>query len=206
MARRHRLAPARLGRPDPVRLTVGDLYFVTGGARSGKSSFAERLAADSGLDVIYIATMVPGDEELRDRVDRHRAQRPAGWATIEAPTEITKALRGAPDDACVLVDCLSLWVTNALLALDDEDPGVEAVSALEARLDLEVEALVGAVAARGGPVIAVTNEVGSGLVPAYPLGRVYRDLLGRVNQRVSRAADRAWLLVSGRALELPPVE
>ena len=185
---------------------MGDLYFVTGGARSGKSSFAERLAIGTGLEVFYLATMIPGDEELRDRVARHQAQRPAGWTTIEAPTEIAEALDRATGDACVLLDCLSLWVTNALLALDDEEPTMEAVNALEARLDLEVEALLTGAAARRGPVIAVTNEVGAGLVPAYALGRVYRDLLGRVNQRVSQAADRAWLLVSGRALELPPVE
>lgn len=183
---------------------MGDLIFITGGARSGKSSFAEGIAADSGLEVVYLATMVAGDAELRDRIARHRAQRPAAWTTVEVPTGIAEALRATPPDSCVLLDCLSLWVTNMLLGLDDEDPTVEAVSDLEDRLDAEIEAFLAAVVARRGPVIAVTNEVGSGLVPAYALGRVYRDLLGRVNQHVSRAADRAWLLVSGRALELPP--
>ncbi len=185
---------------------MGDLWFVTGGARSGKSTFAERLASASGRPVCYVATMIAGDEELRDRVARHRAQRPATWQTLEAPDDLVAAVRDAPGGACVLVDCLSLWVTNRLLALGSEEPGPEEAAALEGILDLELEALLEAVRERTGPVITVTNEVGSGVVPPYPLGRVYRDVLGRVNQRVSSAADRAWLLVSGRALELPPPE
>jgi adenosylcobinamide kinase/adenosylcobinamide-phosphate guanylyltransferase len=185
---------------------VGEILFVTGGARSGKSTYAERLAAASGREVTYLATMIPGDHELRERVDRHRARRPAAWTTIEAPRGIADALRAAPAEACVLLDCLSLWVTNVLMDLADEDPPQADLDALEAALDAEVAAFLEEASARGGPVVVVTNEVGAGIVPAYPLGRVYRDLLGRVNQRVSRSADRAWLLVSGRALELPPAE
>ena len=183
---------------------MGQVLFVTGGARSGKSTFAEHLARDSGSPVVYLATMEAGDEELRDRIQRHRARRPASWTTIEEPLALADALASAPAETCVLVDCLSLWVTNRLMQLGTEEPTLDAVEALEAALDAEVDAILGAARDRSGDTIIVTNEVGAGLVPPYPLGRVYRDVLGRVNQHVSRKADRAWLLISGRPLELPP--
>lgn len=186
---------------------MGELLFVTGGARSGKSSFAEHLAARGGGPVVYLATMEAGDDELRDRIQRHQARRPSGWTTVEEPLVVAEALRAASPDACVLLDCLSLWVTNRLMQLGSDDPPLAAVEAFEGALDGEVDLLVAAARGRRGATIVVTNEVGSGVVPPYPLGRVYRDVLGRVNQRVSRAADRAWFLVAGRAIELPtPVE
>lgn len=185
---------------------MGEVLFVTGGARSGKSTFAEQLALEAaarGVEVCYLATMEPGDDELRDRIARHQARRPEAWRTVEEPVELAAAVRAADADACVLVDCLSLWVTNRLMQVGSDDPSLDAIDALEAALDGEVDALLAASTTRPGTTIIVTNEVGSGLVPPYPLGRAYRDLLGRVNQRVSRAAGRAWLLVSGRALPLP---
>lgn len=181
---------------------MGEVAFVTGGARSGKSRFAERLATRSGRPVVYIATMEPGDEELVARVARHRAERPAHWDTVEAPTEPAAALRATPPDACVLLDCLSLWVANRLLVLGDT-PVPAVIDALEATLDTDLDALLTAAATRPGPTILVSNEVGGGVVPESALGRVYRDLLGRVNQRAAARADRAWLLVAGRAIELP---
>ena len=182
-----------------------ELWFVTGGARSGKSRFAERLAAETGREVVYIATMEPLDQELVERVAAHRASRPAGWSTLEAPLDPAGALAGAAPAACAIIDCLSLWVSNRLGPLG-RDPLPAAVARLERELEAEVERLLDAARAREVPAIVVTNEVGSGVVPAYPLGRAYRDLLGRVNQRVAIAADRAWLLVAGRPLELPPAE
>ncbi|MDA0815895.1 MAG: bifunctional adenosylcobinamide kinase/adenosylcobinamide-phosphate guanylyltransferase, partial [Chloroflexi bacterium] len=154
--------------------------------------------------VVYVATMEAGDAELEDRIARHRAARPSSWETIEAPRNMTAAVNEAPAEACVLIDCLSLWVTNRMLDDLGESPTPEEAAAAEARLTTEVQALLAAARDRSGPTVVVTNEVGSGLVPPYPLGRVYRDLLGRVNQQVSATADRAWLLVAGRALELPP--
>ena len=183
---------------------MGQILFVTGGARSGKSTFAEHLARQSGAPVVYLATMEAGDEELLDRIQRHRSRRPSAWTTIEEPLALADALSRAAPDACVLIDCLSLWVTNRLMQLGTDEPTLDAVEALEGDLDGEVDAIIEAARSRTGETIFVTNEVGAGLVPPYPLGRVYRDILGRVNQRVSRAADRAWLLVSGRPLELPP--
>lgn len=183
---------------------MGSITFVTGGARSGKSTFAERIAAQSGSPVVYVATMEAGDDELRERIARHQERRPADWTTVEAPHAIVEAVQSAPGDACLLLDCLSLWVTNRLLAGLGESPTPAEANAFETMLDTEVEALLAAVRGRSGTAVIVTNEVGSGLVPPYPLGRVYRDILGRVNQRVSLAADRAWLLIAGRPIELPP--
>ncbi|MGE3962180.1 MAG: bifunctional adenosylcobinamide kinase/adenosylcobinamide-phosphate guanylyltransferase [Dehalococcoidia bacterium] len=183
---------------------MGQVLFVTGGARSGKSTFAEHLARHAGTPVVYVATMEAGDAELRDRIRRHQSRRPAEWQTVEEPLALAEAITAADPAACVLVDCLSLWVTNRLMQLGSDEPSLDAIDALEVALDAEVDALISAAGARPGTTVLVTNEVGAGVVPPYPLGRVYRDILGRVNQRASRAADRAWLLVSGRPLELPP--
>jgi adenosylcobinamide kinase/adenosylcobinamide-phosphate guanylyltransferase len=199
---------------------MGDLWFITGGARSGKSRYAEQLARESGHPVVYVATMEPRDDELRRRVDRHRASRPAEWTTVEAPLDPAAAGRAVDEDACILVDCLSLWVANRLMALG-EPPAIKAneateataataaldqLDALESTLRAEAEALADAAASRTAPTIVVTNEVGAGVVPEYPLGRAYRDLLGVVNQTVAARSTRAWLMVAGRALELPPTE
>jgi adenosyl cobinamide kinase/adenosyl cobinamide phosphate guanylyltransferase len=195
---------------------MGGLIFVTGGARSGKSRFAERLAAAEakrGHPVLYLATMEIGDEELAARVARHRGDRPASWRTVEAPLDPATALRDAPADSCVLLDCVSLWVSNLLLAEFGEDepsaaPVVAptAAAAIEQHVGTAIDELLAGVAAREGLTIAVSNEVGGGVVPPSALGRIYRDLLGIANQRVGGAADRAWLLVAGRALELPPTD
>ncbi len=182
---------------------MGDISFVTGGARSGKSRFAEALAARSELPVVYIATMEPLDEELIARVARHRAERPAHWTTIEAPTDPTAALQSAADEACVLLDCLSLWVSNRLLTLG-EAPSLDDLELFEATLTGGMDALIVSARERSGPTILVSNEVGSSVVPESSLGRAYRDLLGRTNQQAAAAASSAWLLVAGRALLLPP--
>jgi adenosylcobinamide kinase/adenosylcobinamide-phosphate guanylyltransferase len=181
---------------------VGDVWFVTGGARSGKSRFAEQLAARTGLQVVYVATMEPLDAELKARVAHHRAARPATWETIEAPRELVAALRDIAPNTCVLLDCLSLWVTNRLLdfgeALSEDD-----LARLETALARDMRSLAEWAHERSAPTILVTNEVGGGIVPDTPLGRVFRDVLGRVNQQAAGAASKAWLLVAGRALELP---
>jgi len=178
---------------------MGDLALVLGGARSGKSRFAESLAREAGSRVVYLATLVPGDAEMRLRVETHRASRPPAWRTVEEPIELVAALTATGAyDACVL-DCVTLWISNLLLAGGEaKEPGPERVSAA-------LEAVCGLIAwQREHPaaMIAVSNEVGSGLVPEYPLGRVYRDVLGEANQLLAAAADRAYLCVAGYALDL----
>ncbi len=185
---------------------MGDIWFVTGGARSGKSRAAERRALASGAPVTYIATLEPLDEEMRDRIARHRADRPETWQTVEAPRDLARPVQGVERDRTLLVDCLSVWVANRLLMLGSDAPTPAALLDLERALDDEIASILDACAQRDGRSILVTNEVGSGLVPPYPLGRAYRDLLGRVNQQVSARATRAWLVVAGRAIELPPAD
>lgn len=182
---------------------MGELWFVTGGARSGKSRFAERLATSTGREVVYIATLEPLDAEMVHRIAHHRAARPPQWRTVEAPRDLLEAFEAAPDAACVLLDCLSLWVTNELLA-GPKDASPEAVAALDGSLHADLDRFLALADTREGPTIVVTNEVGAGLVPESALGRAFRDLLGRANQQVAASAGRAWLLVSGRALPLPP--
>jgi adenosylcobinamide kinase / adenosylcobinamide-phosphate guanylyltransferase len=169
------------------------LVLLLGGARSGKSALAVELAAQSGRDVVFIATANAGDEEMRARIARHRAARPGQWRTIETPTDVAGALGAAAADRCLVLDCLSLWVANLLEAQQSE-----------AEIEERAEAVAAQASARAGPTIAVTNEVGLGVVPAAPLGRRYRDLMGRVNTIWAAAAAEALLVVAGRVLALTP--
>lgn len=177
---------------------VGELIFITGGARSGKSRFAERLAGNFGR-VVYLATLEPGDAEMQRRVEVHRASRPAAWPTIEEPLAVTGALEGAaPYDVCLL-DCVTLWLSNLLLSpLAQGSSDADAAAHVLGR----VQALLAWQERRSESLILVSNEVGSGLVPEYPLGRLYRDILGEANQVLSAAADEAYVCVAGYALDL----
>jgi adenosyl cobinamide kinase/adenosyl cobinamide phosphate guanylyltransferase len=170
------------------------LVLLLGGARSGKSALAVRLAEESGRPVLLVATAEPGDDEMAERIRLHRQSRPPEWTTVEEPLALRQALAEAPPEAVVIVDCLSLWVANAL------EHGWT-----ESRIE-EDAAQAATEAARRERTIAVSNEVGLGVVPATPLGRAYRDLLGRVNASWAAAADEAALVVAGRimALAAPP--
>jgi adenosyl cobinamide kinase/adenosyl cobinamide phosphate guanylyltransferase len=167
------------------------LTLLLGGARSGKSTLALSRARATGRPVAFIATAEALDAEMEERVARHRAERDPTWTTIEEPLDPDQALAELPPDSCVVLDCLSLWVANLL------------------QQDLPEEEIVGrarraaaAAASRPGPTIAVSNEVGMGVVPEHLLGRRYRDALGRVNAVWAAAADEALFVVAGRALEL----
>jgi adenosylcobinamide kinase / adenosylcobinamide-phosphate guanylyltransferase len=167
------------------------LTVLLGGARSGKSALAQRLAGRWDGPVAVVATGQAGDAEMAERIARHRAARPAGWATVEEPLELAAALAAASGDTFVVVDCLTLWVSNLLeQGLDD------------AEVEARARAAAATAAARAAPTVAVSNEVGSGIVPADPLSRRYRDLLGQVNAVWAVAADHALLLVAGRAVPL----
>ncbi len=172
---------------------------ILGGARSGKSAYAQRLAVESGRPVLYVATATTGDAEMAERITRHRAARPSHWRTLEAPMHIGQALEAAvAGGEVVLMDCLTLLVSNLLM---DEGDGVTE-DRLEARVVDELEAVLEVCAARGVSLIVVSNEVGMGLVPPYPMGRVYRDALGRVHQWLAARADQVILMVAGIPLNL----
>lgn len=180
---------------------AGKLVLVTGGARSGKSRFAENLAASLGDRVVYVATARPGDEEMAQRIARHRARRPAWWETVEEERDVAGVVAGCGYRAeVVLVDCLAVLVSNLLLHLAGEgveDPDEATASVLE-----EVSRLVEAASCVPATVILVTNEVGMGIVPEYPLGRLYRDVLGLANQAVARSAGEVYLVCAGIPVEL----
>lgn len=167
------------------------LTFLLGGARSGKSALAVRLASTTLLPVTVVATGEARDEEMAARIRAHRAGRPASWTTIEEPLDLRGALDAIGAEDCVIVDCLSLWVSNLLEA------GVSAEVVVAQARDSAT-----ALAARRGSAFGVGNEVGLGLVPMDPLGRLYRDTLGRVNVAWAEAAERSLLVVAGRALPL----
>ena len=169
------------------------LTVLTGGARSGKSAAASAAAAASGAAVVFVATAEPGDDDMAGRIERHRAERPAGWTTLEAPRDLAVAVDAVDPDATLIIDCLGLWVTNRML----EDPPPAGAELVE-----EAAGLAHELAARPGKTLVVTNEVGSGVVPPTPLGRDFRDVLGLVNQTMVRAADDAYLVVAGRLLPL----
>lgn len=159
---------------------------VLGGVRSGKSRLAEELAAASGLTVSYLATAEAGDDEMRARIEAHQARRPPGWQSHEEPIELARVLQQqARAGSCLLVDCLSLWVTNLLLA---EDP---------ACAEREIDALLGFLPSCPGELILVSTESNLGVVPMGELSRRYCDRLGLLHQHVAGLCDRVILTVAG---------
>lgn len=167
---------------------------MTGGARSGKSDYAQRLAASSGVSVLFVATAEAKDEDMRQRIERHRAVRPPEWQTLEEPLSVAVALRtrlsraGSPGPSLALLDCVTLLVSNLLLAGRPVQP--------------EIDALIAWQQQSGASLIAVTNEVGLGVVPDNALARNYRDELGLANQALARAAGTVVLMVAGIPLAI----
>ena len=169
------------------------MILLLGGARSGKSDTAVQLALASGLPVTFIATGEAGDDEMADRIARHRAARPAGWATVEEPLDLTAAVAAADPGHFLIVDCLTLWVSNLLGAGRSNDEAV-------------TEGLRLAGVLRERQAVVVSNEVGLGIVPMNALARRYREALAAVNVGFAAAASRSLLMVAGRALELAPID
>ena len=163
------------------------LTLILGGARSGKSRYAERLMTALPPPWVYVATAEAGDHEMAARIRAHRSRRGPSWQTIEAPRDLQAAL-AACENTPVLIDCLTLWLSNLMLA--------------EADIEQETERLEQALAGVTAPIVLVANEVGSGIVPDHPLGRKFRDAQGILNQRIAARADRVVLLVAGLPLAL----
>jgi adenosylcobinamide kinase/adenosylcobinamide-phosphate guanylyltransferase len=161
----------------------GLVTLVLGGARSGKSRYAEWLVATYPKPWVYIATAEAKDDEMAERIAAHKARRAAGWQTIEAPHELPEALVAAPGGAAVLVDCLTLWLSNLMLGAFD-------VEKMTSKLEQ-------ALAARAGPTVLVSNEVGLGIVPDNALARQFRDAQGALNQRLAAQAARVIMMVAG---------
>ena len=173
---------------------AGRLILLLGGARSGKSRYAETWAQEHGRRVLFVATAQAFDDEMRQRIARHRADRPASWTTIEAPRQTGAAIRSAlTNQDTVLVDCITLLASNVLLALPEDATQDEANRAILA----EIDALLAVRASSSATWLVVSNEVGMGVVPPTRLGRFYRDALGYANQRLAQSADEVVLLVAG---------
>lgn len=170
------------------------LVLLIGGARSGKSELALRLAREQDAQVAFLATAQPADFEMAARIAQHRRERPASWQTLEEPLRLRETIETVPGDSCLLIDCLTLWTANALERLGAAETEAQATAAATAASD------------RKGLTIVVTNEVGLGIVPDNPLGRGYRDLLGHVNATWADAADHAYLLVAGLAVPLTSLD
>lgn len=173
---------------------MGSITLITGGARSGKSSYALRLAEQTGRPVTFLATAQALDGEMSARIQKHRAERPAHWKTLEVPFGIAACV-GQIQSEVVILDCITLLVTNLMMQYVKEDLVDEAPYILAVQKD--IQELTAALHERNREWYIVSNEVGLGLVPPYQMGRVYRDALGWANQQLARVADRVVFMVSG---------
>jgi adenosylcobinamide kinase/adenosylcobinamide-phosphate guanylyltransferase len=167
---------------------VKEIVFVIGGCRSGKSTYAmqtaERVPAEQK---IFIATCVPQDDEMKRRVARHQKERSQNWVTVEAPLNLPEAIRqNSRSGDVILVDCLTLWVSNLLMETGDES-----------KIEETISQFINAIEKAAGPIVLVSNEVGTGIVPENALARQYRDIIGRVNQDVAKTAGRVIWMVAG---------
>ena len=164
---------------------MGNVTLLIGGVRSGKSSLAVEIGRRHDGDVVFVATAESFDDDMRSRIQHHRDERP-DWPTIEAPLELAEAIATAPTAPLMIVDCITVWVNNAM----------------HHRREIAAEPVIAALVERSGPSVVITNEVGLGVHPETEMGRRYRDELGRVNQALAGAASATLLLIAGKALRL----
>lgn len=187
---------------------MGKLILVLGGARSGKSTYAQKLAREMAAGssrVAYVATGVACDDEMRARFEQHRRSRPPQWATIEAPTEVAQVIQKAGREyAVMIVDCLTTLITNWLAEMGQLEEPTESMAGLEEAILGRVEELVQAARKAQATVIVVSNEVGLGIVPAFKAGRVFRDLAGLTNQSIAREADEVYVMWAGIPQKIAP--
>ena len=176
---------------------------IIGGVRSGKSRFAQELALKLGEPVLFVATAEAGDEEMRRRIEEHQKARPSDWSTLEVTTHVGSRVSQKIGQArVVIVDCVTLLVNNLFNQYGDSDQ-IDA-SLIEQELNAEIGELVDCISQSNASFIIVTNEVGTGLVPANQLGRLYRDLLGKANQMLAEVADEVYLMVAGLPVLIKP--
>ncbi|MGL4988874.1 MAG: bifunctional adenosylcobinamide kinase/adenosylcobinamide-phosphate guanylyltransferase [Cetobacterium sp.] len=185
---------------------MGKIIYVTGGARSGKSYFAEKKVLQTNKDKIYIATAIAFDEEMKNRVSFHKIQRGEGWKTIESYKNIPEKLESYKmSESVVLLDCLTNFVTNNMILdrdIDWDNISQNDLVKLEEEIKKELQRLIDFIKESLLDIVIVSNEVGMGLVPEYPLGRYFRDIAGRMNQLVAKESHEAYLIVSGLELKL----
>jgi adenosylcobinamide kinase/adenosylcobinamide-phosphate guanylyltransferase len=173
-------------------IPISGMTLILGGARSGKSTFAEKIAREAGKSVLFIATATAGDDEMAERIRNHQASRPSEWQTLELPRDLGRNLSThiAP---VVIVDCITLLISNILFSLPENTPA----EVVMRNIQVEIDGLIAAQRRCGGQWLIISNDVGVGLVPPYPLGRIYRDALGFANQALAREASRVILMVAG---------
>jgi adenosylcobinamide kinase/adenosylcobinamide-phosphate guanylyltransferase len=174
------------------------LILILGGARSGKSAYAQKLMEQSIEPVLFVATATAGDEEMAARIAAHQNSRPANWMTLEVSAGVGQAIRRTSTPCNVLIDCLTLLASNVLMAC----PQPLEESFYERAMQQEIDELISAYQAHDGKWLVVSNEVGLGLVPPTPLGRYYRDALGRSNQRLAEVADQVLFMVAGLPMKV----
>ena len=178
---------------------------ITGGARSGKSHFAQELALKSGKPVLFVATAVAGDEEMQQRIEEHRRTRPTAWSTLEVTAHVGKELSQKIGKAqVVIIDCITLLISNIFSQYADQTGQQIDASIIEKDVTDEISELVVGINRIDASSIIVTNEVGLGLVPVNEMGRLYRDLLGKTNQLLAQQASEVYLMVAGLAVPIEP--
>lgn len=185
---------------------MGKVTVVTGGSRSGKSGYAEKLAKDTGEKVLYIATAIPFDDEMQVRIKMHKESRPDYWDTYEGFKDLNEVVLAKGDKYnAILLDCVTVLITNIMFSSEgfhEENINHSKMEEIERTIIAELEKLIDATNQRKTQLILVTNEVGSGVVPESKLGRVFRDLAGRVNQFIAKRADNVYFLVSGIPMKI----
>ncbi len=184
---------------------MGKIIFITGGARSGKSTFAESLLAGKD-NVLYVATGIGFDDEMKDRIARHKSQRNPAWKTLECYRELALSLKQhLPDRGYVLLDCVTIMISNFMVldsSIDWDSAGIDAVDGIEQTILKEISSFLDMARDFSGHTLVVSNELGMGIVPPTPIGRYYRDIAGKMNQIIAGAADEVYLMVSGIPMKI----
>lgn len=183
---------------------MGQIVFITGGARSGKSSFAEKLALETGRNITYIATLNIFDEEMKSRVEEHKNRRDSRFQTVEAYKNFDVIFKNIPANDTILFDCVTNMVTNLMFEhnIDWDNTEPKEVAIVEEYINSELDVLIEKSIFHKGKVIFVSNELGMGLVPPYALGRYFRDIAGRANQKLAKNSDEAYFIVSGIPMKI----